>query len=102
MMCACTSLLSLILPINLLLLCRWQLDIQNKWLPKFNPDIALTMFLGPSMHHGSTDSGMELLIKKTLEEEGEEGSVVEQIAEKIARGRRITERPAALRRHGTV
>jgi serine/threonine-protein phosphatase 2B catalytic subunit len=45
---------------------------------------------------------MELLIKKTLEEEGEEGDVVERIAEKIARGRRVMERPAALKRHGTA
>ena len=45
---------------------------------------------------------MELLIKKTLEEEGDEAGVVERIAEKIARGRRITERPSALKRHGTA
>jgi serine/threonine-protein phosphatase 2B catalytic subunit len=54
------------------------------------------------MRRGSSDSGMELLIKKTLEEEGDEGGVVERIAEKIARGRRIAERPSALRRHGTA
>jgi serine/threonine-protein phosphatase 2B catalytic subunit len=54
------------------------------------------------MRRGSADSGMELLIKKTLEEEGDEGGVVERIAEKIARGRRITERPSALKRHGTA
>jgi serine/threonine-protein phosphatase 2B catalytic subunit len=99
---AYTSLLSFIFPINLSLLCRRRLDIQNERLPEFNPDIAPTMFSGPSMRRGSTDSGMELLIKKTLEEEGEEGGVVERIAEKIARGRRITERPAALKRHGTA
>jgi serine/threonine-protein phosphatase 2B catalytic subunit len=60
------------------------------------------MFAGPSMRRGSADSGMEILIKKTLEEEGDEGGVVERIAEKIARGRRIAERPGALRRHGTA
>jgi serine/threonine-protein phosphatase 2B catalytic subunit len=45
---------------------------------------------------------MEFLIKKTLEEEEEEGGVVERIADKIARGRRITGRPSALKRHGTA
>jgi hypothetical protein len=34
---------SFIFPINLSLLCRWRLDIQNERLPKFNPDIAPTM-----------------------------------------------------------
>ena len=80
---------------------RQRLDLQNERLPEFNPDIAPTMFSGPSMRRGSADSGMELLIKKTLEEE-EEGGVVERIADKIARGRRIAERPSALRRHGTA
>lgn len=45
---------------------------------------------------------MEYLIKKTLEEEEEEGGVVERIADKIARGRRMTSRPSALKRHGTA
>jgi serine/threonine-protein phosphatase 2B catalytic subunit len=45
---------------------------------------------------------MELLIKKALDEHGEAGDVVEQIAEKIARGRRVTGRPSALKRHGTA
>jgi serine/threonine-protein phosphatase 2B catalytic subunit len=39
---------------------------------------------------------------QTLEEEGDEGGVVERIAEKIARARRITERLSALKRHGTA
>lgn len=78
-----------------------RLDLQNERLPQFDPDIAPT-FTGSSMRRGSTDSGMEFLIKKTLEEEGEEGDVVERIAEKLARGRRITERPSALKRHGTA
>lgn len=81
---------------------RRRLDMQNERLPEFNPDIPQMMFSGPSMRRGSSDSGMELLIKKTLEEEGDEGGVVERIAEKIARGRRIAERPSALRRHGTA
>jgi serine/threonine-protein phosphatase 2B catalytic subunit len=45
-----------------------------------------TTSAGPSMRHGSTNSSIELLIKTTLEEEGDEGGLVERIAEKIARG----------------
>jgi hypothetical protein len=39
---------------------------------------------------------------QTLEEEGDEGGVVERIAENIARARRNTERLSALKRHGTA
>ena len=78
------------------------MDMQNERLPEFNPDIAPMMFPGPSMRQGSGDSGMEFLIKKTLEEEGEEGDVVSRIAEKIARGRRLADGPSALKRHGTA
>lgn len=88
--------------IDISLLCRRRLDLRNERLPEFNPNIAPTLFSGPSMRRGSTDSGMELLIKKTLDEEGDEGDVVERIAERLARGRRITERPSALKRHGTA
>lgn len=93
--------LSLVSTTDISSLCRRRLDLQNERLPQFDPDIAPT-FTGSSMRRGSTDSGMEFLIKKTLEEEGEEGDVVERIAEKLARGRRITERPSALKRHGTA
>ncbi|RDB30000.1 Serine/threonine-protein phosphatase 2B catalytic subunit [Hypsizygus marmoreus] len=80
-------------------------DLQNERLPEFNTDIAPTMFPVPSMRRGSADSEgmtMEYLIKKTLEEEEDDGGVVERIAEKLARGRRITGRPSALKRHGTA
>lgn len=46
---------------------------------------------------------MEELIKRTLEEEGaEEGSAVELLADRIARGRTMTSRPSGLKRHGTA
>jgi len=45
---------------------------------------------------------MEDLIKRTLDEDNEEGGVVELLADKIARGRNITGRPSALKRHGTA
>ncbi|GLB41241.1 putative phosphatase 2B catalytic subunit [Lyophyllum shimeji] len=81
-----------------------RIDIQNERLPEFNVDAAPTMFPVPSMRRGSADSEgmtMEYLIKKTLEEDGDEGDVVERLAERIARGRSPA-RPSALRRHGTA
>lgn len=47
---------------------------------------------------------MEYLIKRTLEEEEAEGEggVVERLADKIARGRKVTGRPSALKRHDTA
>lgn len=82
---------------------RRRSDIQNERLPTFNPEVAPS-FSGPSMRRGSAEEGMsmEYLIKKTLEEEEEEGGLVERIADKIARGRRMTSRPSALKRHGTA
>lgn len=44
---------------------------------------------------------MEYLIKRTLEEEGDDdGSIVEKLAEKIARGRSLTKPP--LKKHDTA
>jgi serine/threonine-protein phosphatase 2B catalytic subunit len=65
------------------------------------------MFPVPSMRiatRRSTDGlGMEELIKRTFEEgEAEEGSAVELLAERIARGRSTTSRPSGLKRHGTA
>ena len=45
---------------------------------------------------------MEDLIKRTLEEDADDGGVVEKLAEKIARGRSAASRPSALKRHGTT
>jgi hypothetical protein len=49
------------------------------------------MFSAPSMRRGFTDSDLELLIRKTLEEEGEEDGMAKQIAERITKTMRITE-----------
>lgn len=54
-------------------------------------------------HRRSSDGvDMEDLIKRTLDEDTQEGSTVELLAEKIARGRNMTGRPPALKRHGTA
>jgi len=45
---------------------------------------------------------MEDLIKRTLEEDADDGGVVERLAEKIARGRSTVSRPSGLKRHGTT
>ncbi|KAI0260731.1 Metallo-dependent phosphatase [Gloeopeniophorella convolvens] len=45
---------------------------------------------------------MEELIKRRLEDDGEEGSFVERMAERFAHGRRATSRPNALKRHETA
>ena len=45
---------------------------------------------------------MEDLIKRTLEEDADDGGVVERLAEKIARGRSAASRPTGLKRHGTT
>lgn len=81
----------------------------NERLPQFDPNTSSSMFPTPSMRmnsrRNSGDAGemnMEFLIKKTLEDENEEGGTVERLAEKIAQGRRLTGRPAALKRHETA
>lgn len=45
---------------------------------------------------------MEELIRRALEEDDAEGGVVERLAERIARGRKTTGRPRALKRHETA
>jgi serine/threonine-protein phosphatase 2B catalytic subunit len=60
----------------------------------------------PSMRRGSADSigsshPMEHLIRRTLEEDESE-SVVEKLAEKIARSRRVTGKQRSLKRHETT
>ncbi|KIK64033.1 hypothetical protein GYMLUDRAFT_984730 [Collybiopsis luxurians FD-317 M1] len=95
-------------------------DLMNERLPVFDPAPALpdgsptAMFPPPSMRSASRRASgmgeglnMEMLIKKTLEEEGEENNMIEQgiverLADRIARGRRITGRPQALKRHETT
>ena len=64
------------------------------------------MYPVPSMRiatrRASEGVDMEELIKRTLEEEGVEGSAVELLAERIARGRSMSSRPTGLKRHGTA
>lgn len=65
------------------------------------------MFPVPSMRIATRRSSdgvdMEELIKRTLEEDApEEGSAVELLADRIARGRAMTTRPSGLKRHGTA
>ncbi|TFK34693.1 Metallo-dependent phosphatase-like protein [Crucibulum laeve] len=81
-------------------------DLLNERLPDFDPHRP-TIFPVPSMRmsgrQGSADSesmDMEYLIKQTLQEE--DGGVVERLAERIARGRPLTGRPSALKRHETT
>jgi len=55
------------------------------------------------MRRGTGDTNdMEVLIRKTLEEEEGDGGVVERLADKIAMGRRVTGRPRALKRFETA
>ncbi|KAF8634050.1 hypothetical protein AX17_004314 [Amanita inopinata Kibby_2008] len=91
-----------------------RMDMQNERLPQFNPEgFSHTMFPAPSMsmrfaqQNGvSTEQqgafNMESLIKKTLEEDDDSSDVVERIAERIAQGRSLTGRPAALKRYDTT
>jgi len=85
-------------------------DIANERLPEFDPSASPGVFPTPSMRvlsrRGSGDTeNMEVLIKRTLEEnddEYEEGGLVEKLADKIAKGRRVTGRPRGLKRHETA
>ncbi|KNZ76531.1 Serine/threonine-protein phosphatase 2B catalytic subunit [Termitomyces sp. J132] len=84
-----------------------RIDLQNERLPEFTvPSPTATMFPVSSMRRASMDAEgmtMEYMIKKTLEAEGDdEGGVVEKIADRIARGRRMTSPPSGLKRHGTA
>lgn len=55
------------------------------------------------MRKGSGDTNdMEVLIRKTLDDEEGDGGVVERLAERIARGRRVTGRPRPLKRFETA
>lgn len=89
-------------------------DLMNERLPVFEPDSSpsaspTTMFPPPSMRLPSRRAGsmgeglnMEMLIKKTLEEDEDDSPIVERLAERIARGRRVTGRPQPLKRHETT
>ncbi|KIM43487.1 hypothetical protein M413DRAFT_381895 [Hebeloma cylindrosporum] len=82
-------------------------DIANERLPEFDAQRP-TIFPVPSMRsparRSSAEDGMDMedLIKRTLEEDVDDGGVVEKLAEKIARGRSVASRPSGLKRHGTT
>ncbi|TFK63936.1 Metallo-dependent phosphatase, partial [Pluteus cervinus] len=91
-------------------------DILNERLPEF-AQTQQTIFPAPSMRvlhttrsgtpTGGTMPGglnMEYLIKKTLEEDEEQGSMVERLADSIARVRKagVLGKPEPLKRHGTA
>lgn len=82
-----------------------RVDSANERLPEFDPQRP-ALFPVPSMRLTSRRSSdgmdMEELIKRTLDEDTEEGSTVDVLADKIAQGRNMTGRPSALKRHGTA
>ncbi|KAF9559982.1 Metallo-dependent phosphatase [Agrocybe pediades] len=78
-------------------------DIANERLPEFSE--PRPMFPAPSTRSSrlSHDGlNMEDLLKQTLEEDDDEGGLVEKLADKIARGRSATGRPGALKRFETT
>jgi len=83
-------------------------DIANERLPEFDAHQRPTIFPVPSMRsparRSTAEDGMDMedLIKRTLEEDADDGGVVERLAEKIARGRSTVSRPSGLKRHGTT
>ncbi|KAF8965423.1 serine/threonine-protein phosphatase 2B catalytic subunit [Flammula alnicola] len=79
-------------------------DIANERLPEFDTHQQQPpIFPVPSMRHHRLSEGMDMegLIKQALKED-EQGGVVEQLADKIARSRNMATRPGALKRHGTA
>lgn len=76
-------------------------DIVNERLPELDAH-GPGIFPVPSMRRSSDGMNMEEVIKRTLEEDDDEGGVVEKIADRIARGRSIASRPGGLKRHGTA
>ncbi|KAF9812448.1 hypothetical protein IEO21_06210 [Rhodonia placenta] len=85
-------------------------DMLNERLPQY-AHAGIPLIPVPSMRlaglaHGEDgveEQSMEALIRRALEEEGVgDGGVVERLAERIARGRRSSGRPKALRRIETA
>jgi len=74
-------------------------DMGNERLPKYDPTSSKDpLVTAPSMRQ----EGMEDLIKKALEEDEDGDSVVERLADRIARGRKPQGRPRALKRYETT
>lgn len=70
----------------------------NERLPQFSPDAGDPQVTAPSMRN----ENREELIRKALEEDEEGDSVVERLADRIARGRKPQGRPRALKRFETA
>ena len=98
---------------------RRKLDILNEAIPSAPPPPApetsrerspspsgrpYTSIRTPSLRRGSGDSAqdMEELIKRTLEDDEATGSVVERLADSLARSRHPAGRPRPLRRFDTA
>ncbi|KAK1231000.1 hypothetical protein PQX77_005887 [Marasmius sp. AFHP31] len=92
-----------------------RVDLMNERLPDFTPaqdGAGPTMFPPPSMRmsrlaggvdgNGQEGLTMEYLIRRTLEENTSEDGVVEKLADRIARGRKVTGRPMPLKRFETT
>jgi len=79
-------------------------DLLNERIPEMEQSqSSFPLVPTPSMRKGSGDTNdMEVLIRRTLEEEDGDSGVVERLAERIARGRRVTGRPRALKRFETA
>lgn len=78
----------------------------NERLPEIDtsPHSDFPLVPTPSMRRGGPDTNVdiEVLIRRTLEEDEGDSGVVERLAERIARGRRVTGRPRALKRFETA
>ena len=72
-------------------------DMGNERLPKFDPT-ADPLITAPSMRQENREG----LIKKALEEDEDGDSVVERLADRIARGRKPQGRPKGLKRFETA
>ncbi|EGN94333.1 hypothetical protein SERLA73DRAFT_114496 [Serpula lacrymans var. lacrymans S7.3] len=83
-------------------------DLLNERLPTFQPEGMqnFPVIPAPSMRRrGSGDIDgmtMEELIRKALNEEDGKATVVERLAERIARGRKVAGRPSTLKRFETA
>lgn len=83
-------------------------DMMNERIPTFEPPVP-GAFPVPSMRYpgrrGSAEGeglNMEALIRRTLEENDDAEGAVERLAERLAKGRRVTGRPMPLKRHETA
>ncbi|KAF9235456.1 Metallo-dependent phosphatase-like protein [Melanogaster broomeanus] len=81
-------------------------DLDNERLPMFQPadDNNFPVIPAPSMRRrGLTDSSsMDALIRRTLDDDDEEGDVVSRLADRIAEMRPPTGRPMPLKRYETT